>query len=291
METRPIVAGSLLALAAALSFGVTTPLIARAGHGVGALTTAALLYIGACAASGLLSLVSPRAGVSPRAHIGRVMLIALAGAGVAPSLLAWGLQRVGGTAGSLLLNLETVFTIALASVIFRERFGARVAIAMTLMVTGGLAAALHGGKSLSFGGLGAAAIAGATFAWAIDNTLTRGLTDVDPLQLVACKGALGAFVTLIGAVSLREPWPSASSAILLVACGATGYGLSLRLYLLAQRRVGASRTASLFSIAPFVGATLGWFVSDDRVDGWTALSAVLFAAGVVLHLGESEAPR
>lgn len=45
--TQPALRGGLLALAAALLFGLSTPLVQLFGHGVGAFSTAALLYAGA----------------------------------------------------------------------------------------------------------------------------------------------------------------------------------------------------------------------------------------------------
>jgi drug/metabolite transporter (DMT)-like permease len=41
----PIARGVLLALAAALAFGLSTPFVQLAGRGVGPFTTAALLYV------------------------------------------------------------------------------------------------------------------------------------------------------------------------------------------------------------------------------------------------------
>ena len=73
----------------------------------------------------------------------------------------------------------------------------------------------------------------------------------------------------------------------LLAVGATGYGLSLRLYLLAQREFGAGRTGSVFAFAPFIGA-LGALAFGDRSATWMmAGGGVLMLIGVVLHLAES----
>src|SRR5688572_23630150 len=51
---RPALPGTLLALASAVAFGVTTPLVQRFGAGAGSFAVAALLYGGASLA-GLLS--------------------------------------------------------------------------------------------------------------------------------------------------------------------------------------------------------------------------------------------
>src|SRR5450432_4367679 len=107
----PILTGSLLAVFAALSFGVTTPIVAVAGRNVGPFATAALLYAGAFLSSVLLAFARRSSGApAARISLARVGLVAFFGAAVAPSLLAWGIQHAGGTTGSLLLNLETVFT-------------------------------------------------------------------------------------------------------------------------------------------------------------------------------------
>jgi len=84
-----------------------------------------------------------------------------------------------------------------------------------------------------------------------------------------------------------EPVPGAAAALGLLAVGATGYGLSLRFYLLGQRAFGAARTASVFAFAPFVGAALA-VVLGDRAPGWLMVAGgALMLAGVVLHLAES----
>ena len=70
----------------------------------------------------------------------------------------------------------------------------------------------------------------------LDNTLTRPLAERDPLVVVAATGALVAALTTAVAVLAGEHLPPIRPALVLVACGATGYGLSLWLYLLAQRR-------------------------------------------------------
>jgi len=83
-----------------------------------------------------------------------------------------------------------------------------------------------------------------------------------------------------------EPAPPARAVLVLLACGATGYGLSLRLYLLAQRAIGAGRTGSVFALAPFLGAAVAIAAGDRIATGWTIGAAALLAAGVYLHLTE-----
>jgi drug/metabolite transporter (DMT)-like permease len=288
MKTRDSLAtGAALAVLAALTFGVTTPLVAMAGKGAGPLATASLLYLGACLSSVLLGRIGKPSGAPlRRAQFWRLLGVALAGAGLAPTLLAWGLQRTGATSGSLLLNLEAVFTALLAWGLLGEPIGRRVALALGLMVVGGVTLTLSAASGADWSTLGALAVAGATAAWALDNTLSRGLSEQDPVSVVAAKGALGATLTGVLSLVLGEPLPHAAAAGALLACGATGYGLSLRLYLLAQRKIGAARTSSIFATSPFIGALISWALGDGAPGVWTAVSAALFGAGVVLHLTE-----
>jgi drug/metabolite transporter (DMT)-like permease len=275
-----------------VAFGLVTPLVAWAGHDVGPLTTAALLYAGAAATAVLLRLFVRRSEAPLRRSDGpRLIAIALAGGALAPTLLAWGLQRAGATAGSLLLNLEAVFTVLLAHLFYREHIGRRVIAAVAAMVLGGAVLGLGSTLGGHVGAFGALAVAGATLGWAFDNTLTRPLADRDPFAVILVKGSIGATVTLVVAVFRGEPLPHAVPAAVLVACGATGYGASLYLYLLAQRRIGAARTGSVFALAPFIGAATAWAAGDRHADAGALVAAVLFAAGIYLHLTERHRHR
>ena len=59
------------------------------------------------------------------------------------------------------------------------------------------------------------------------------------------------------------------------AIGASGYGLSLRLYLLAQRAFGAARTGSVFAFAPFIGAALAIALGDRSLSWGMAAGGAL----------------
>jgi drug/metabolite transporter (DMT)-like permease len=292
MRRTPIGTGVLLAALAAVAFGVTTPVVAWAGRDLGALTTAALLYLGAALTAAALELFTRR-GEAPvrRSDAPRLISVAVAGGAVAPTLLAWGLQRAGATTGALLLNLEAVFTVLLARALFKEPIGGRVAIAVACMAAGGVALTLDSSSTGTFGAMGVLAVAGATVAWSLDNTWTRPLAERDPFQVILIKGSLGAAITASLALVRGEPLPQLTNAMALVACGATGYGASLYLYMLAQRRIGAGRTGSVFALAPFIGAALAWSLGDRSAGSLAIVAALLFALGVYLHVTERHRHR
>ena len=287
MLALPALRGGLLALLAATLFGISTPLLQRAGEGVGALTTAALLYAGAALVGALSRRPANLEARMVRTDLPRLLAMAGFGAVIGPVALAWGLQRTSGTSASLMLTLEVLFTALLAWRLYHETMDRRVWAAMALLLAGAVVLVLdqqRGGGTQLWGLL---AVAVATAAWGVDNTLSRGLAERDPSQVVMAKGALGASATTLLALGFGEPLPSAAAALGLFAIGATGYGLSLRFYLLAQRAFGAARTGSVFAFAPFIGAALALVLGDRSGSGWMAVGSALMLAGVVLHLAES----
>ena len=282
----PALRGGLLALSAAVLFGISTPLVQRFGAGLGPFTTAALLYLGA-AVLGWLSRRSPAREARVRSgDLPRLVAMSVSGAVIAPVALVWGLQHTSGSGAALMLCLEAAFTAGLAMAIYGETMSRHVVGAMGLLTVGGAALVADGARAGTGTAIGLLAVLAATAAWGVDNTLSRPLAERDPSQVVAIKASLGTIATLGLAWGHRESLPAWSVAVTVIAIGATGYGLSLRLYLLAQRRFGAARTGSVFASAPFIGAAVA-LAMGQPAGGWLAAAgAAAMAIGVVLHLTE-----
>ncbi len=286
-QHHPALRGGVLALTAAVLFGVSTPLVQRFGAGLGSFSTAALLYAGAALVGALLRRPIEREARVQRSDLSRLMLMALFGAAIGPVALVWGLQRTSGASASLMLTLEAVFTAGLARLWYHETLDRRVILAMALLTLGGMVLVLDRAEAGSSQVVGILAVMVATAAWGVDNTLSRGVANRDPGQVVMLKGALGALATTLLAVGFGENLPTWWQASALFAVGATGYGLSLRFYLLAQRAFGATRTGSVFAFAPFVGAALAFALGARDGGTWMLAGAVLMVSGILLHLAES----
>jgi drug/metabolite transporter (DMT)-like permease len=283
----PALRGGLLALLAAVLFGISTPMVQYFGTGAGAFGTAALLYAGAAVVGVLSRQPSHMEARLARTDLSRLFTIAAFGAVLGPVALAWGLQRTSAASASLMLTLEAPFTALLAWKLYREAMERRLQVAMLLLLAGGALLVLDTGRGGGAALWGLLAVLVATAAWAMDNALSRALSERDPGQVVMAKAAIGAAATALLAWAFGEPLPEAASAAGLFAVGATGYGLSLRLYLLAQRAFGAARTGSVFAFAPFIGAAVA-VALGDRAGGWLlAGGSALMLAGVVLHLTEA----
>ncbi len=284
---------ALMALAAAALFGASAPVAKRLLAEVAPSLLAALLYAGA----GLMALpFAARAWQRREAPLRAADLPLLAGVvgfgGVAgPLLLLYGLSRTSATVASLLLNLEAVFTTAIAVLVFREWIGRRGLGALVVVVAGcGLSTWAAGGATRSL--LGPLAVAAACLCWAIDNNLTQRLSLKDPLAVVCVKGIGAAPIAYaIARVSAHAAWPAPGVVVGALALGALSYGLSLALYVHATRTLGAARTGVLFAAAPFVGAALAIPIVGEPPSLRVAGSALLIAGGVWLLITEKHAHR
>jgi drug/metabolite transporter (DMT)-like permease len=199
----------------------------------------------------------------------------------------YGLQMTDSASASLILNLEGVFTALLAWFVFKENFDRRIAAGMALIVAGGVVLSM--GSAIRAGRIiGPLAIAGACFAWAIDNNLTRKIS-INDAMLVACvKGLIAGPISLALALQYDAHLPAGTLLLRAGLLGFVGYGLSLTLFVLALRILGTARTGAYFSLAPFIGAALAVALGAPLTP--TLIVAGFFmGAGVWLHLTENHA--
>src|SRR5262245_24164352 len=123
--------GAALGLVAAALFGLSTPFAKELLQSASPQILAGLLYLGAgVALSGYAKLgrANPESRLQ-RSDLGILGAVVLSGGVLGPVLLLLGLTRVTAVAGSLLLNLEAPFTMAIAVALFREHLGKRALLA------------------------------------------------------------------------------------------------------------------------------------------------------------------
>ncbi len=273
--------GSALGLCSAVLFGLSAPISKLLLPETPPLLLAGLLYV---SAAGALLLVPRARREAPltRADVPALAISVIAGAALGPPLMLWGLTRVSGLAGSLLLNLEAPFTMVLAVVFFGEHLSGREVVAAALVAAG---AALLGGRGeLSGSTLGASAIGLACLCWAIDNNFNARLSLKDPVEVLRVKALCAGAINLTIAFGVGQRLPRLPAVGAAVALGVFSYGVSFFLYLRAQRVLGAARQATLFAVAPFAGALASVPLLGDRPQARDLVAALLMAAGVVLLL-------
>ncbi len=286
------------ALASAFLFGAGTPLAKNLLGQVSPWLLAGLLYAG----SGLGLLVYRTSKNLPRPQLSRVeslwlLAAVVCGGGAAPVLLMFGLSGIAASHASLLLNAEAVLTTLLAWALFKEHLGRRIVLGMALIVagalllgwpSGGLSEGLSGGATLAELWPAAAIVLACAF-WALDNNLTRKVAHVDASWIACVKGLSAGLGNLLLAFLLGATWPSVPSMFAAMTVGFLAYGVSLALFVVALRHLGASRAGAYFSTAPFVGAVISVVFYAEPVTWQLGLASALMGWGVWLHVTENHA--
>ena len=282
-HTRP---GVYVALASAVLFGLSTPLAKLFLGSTSPVALAGLLYAGSGIGLGLGRLViHARAEAPLRKKDAPWLLLIVAAGGIAgPLLLMTGLAATPAASASLLLNLEGVFTLAIAWLVFHENVDMRVGLGAAAILAAAVLLSWTGSPSgASWKSL---AIVAACLAWAVDNNLTRKLSTSDPIQLAMIKGLAAGSVNLVAAGVLGTRWPGASIVGAAAALGFVSYGLSLVCFIVALRHLGTARTGAYFSFAPFVGAAVSVVVLGEPLTRTFVAAAALMGIGLYLHLTE-----
>jgi drug/metabolite transporter (DMT)-like permease len=254
---------ALMALAAALLFGLNSPCSKMLLAGIPPMFMAAFLYIGAAIgmsaillAQGLRKGKRREAGLSGRDGPWIAMMILLDTA--APIFMMFGLTMTTAANASILTAFEAAATSVFARVFFKEAVGRRMwaSVGLVTLASMALSVELSSASVLIFSP-GSLLVLGACLCWGLENNCTRRLSEKNPVQIVAVKGFGAGTVALILAlttehfVSIRGTDMTAALAL-----GFITYGLSVCLYIGAQRRLGAARTGVYFAAAPFFGALI-----------------------------------
>ena len=277
----------LLAIGAAVLYGLGIPLSKLLLESLSPVFMAALLYLGAGmgmlalrGANRVLGRSSREAPVTRKEApwVAAMILLDIA----APILLMAGLVRSQAAAASLLNNFEIVATSLVALLVFREQVGARLWGAIGLITIASILLSVPSFGELDFSP-GALLVLLACVFWGVENNCTRMLSSKDPLMIVVLKGlgsGSGAAIAAIGTGALPEfPAAALAPALAALALGFVSYGLSIYFYVAAQRQLGAARTSAYYALAPFAGVAFAFLIFGDPLTPRFLEALALMAAG------------
>ncbi len=284
------------ALAAALLFGASAPISKALLGDVEPIPLAAFLYLGSgISALLLLWLQRPKDDVAKEASISRADLPWLVGAvffgGVAaPILLMFSLRETPAASAALLLNFESIATTAIAWAVFHEAVGRRAWGGVLLITLSSIVLSWQPDDQwgLSLGALG---IIAACTLWGVDNNLTRKISAKNPLSIVMIKGLGAGSCSLVLAFVAGQAMPAPFHAISAMLLGSLSYGLSITLFILALRDLGAARTSALFSTSPFIGSLLAFLIFREAPTVQFILAFVIMCGGTWLLAKEKHCHR
>ena len=286
----PLWPGVPLALGSAVLFGASAPLAKLLLGSVDPWLLAGILYLGAGVGLAVVHWGRPALGLPQveaalkQPDLPWLAAVIVFGGMLGPLFLMFGLARTLASTGALLLNLEGLATMAIAWMVFRENVDRRLMLGAAAILGGAVVLSWTGqGLRLDDGGL---LIGLACLCWGIDNNLTRKLSAADPVQTAMIKGLVAGVVNIALALWLGAALPGPGLTLVTALVGFLGVGVSLVMFMLGLRHLGAARTGAYFSLAPFIGAVLAVLLFHDAVSGQLVLAGLLMAAGLWLHLAE-----
>ena len=285
-----LIPGVPLALASALLFGASTPFSKLLLSQVDPQILAGLLYLGAglgLAAVHLGRAVIGLPGIEAplrRSDLPWLAAVTIFGGLIGPLLLMLGLARTEAATAALLLNLESLATMAIAWLWFHENVDRRLLFGALAILAGAVIISWEGNGIVL--DLGALLVAAACLAWEIDNNVTRKISSSDPVTIAMIKGVAAGSVNVALAFqrgAAAPPLPFIAGAGII---GFLGIGVSLVLFVLALRHLGTARTGAYFSLAPFIGASTAILLLHDPLTPKLVVSACLMGFGLWMHISE-----
>lgn len=279
---RPI----FFAVTAAVLYALNSPLSKLLLQDVQPMMMASFLYLGAGVGLLIAGLFRKAGGcVSGELPLTRSELpytLGMIGLDIAaPICLMMGLSCTTAENASLLNNFEIVATSVIALFIFREQISRRLWIAIGLMTVSSIILSFENRNSLSFS-CGSLLVLAACICWGFENNCTRMLSHKSPVEIVVIKGFCSGLGSFLIAMMAGEQIPALWYVMAAMMVGFVAYGLSICFYIYAQRDLGAARTSTYYSVAPFVGVFLSLIIFREipEMNFWIAL--VIMAGGTYL---------
>lgn len=276
--------GVVRCLVAAVLFGASAPAASELAGEMPSLVLAGLLYVGAGLAVVPAAVKNPPTSLALRRDWRSAFVAVVAGGAIGPALLVAGLARTSAASASILLNLELAATVALAATVFKEHLGSRLLVGAGLVTVAGAMLVWEPGAQLD---VGAVLIALACVAWGFDNGVTAEIDQLSPEFVVLLKGLIAGAANLIlglALVSSADGTGGLGQVLAALAIGATGYGLSIVLWVKGARDLGAARGQVIFAAAPFIGAVVAWSVLGETITGVQVVAVAVAAGGVAMSL-------
>lgn len=255
------------AILAALLYGVSAPLSKLLLEEIPPTLMAALLYLGA--GLGMLGIElfrwltkrevkEAKMTLSEMPFIVGMILLDT----MAPIFLMLGLTMTNSANASLLNNFEIVATSLIALAIFKETIGRRMWAAIGLITLSSMILSFKDFSSLSFSA-GSIFIILACICWGFENNCTRMLSLKDPLQIVVVKGLGSGIGAMLVTAVVKGYSFNVVYILFTLLLGFVAYGMSIYLYISAQRELGAARTSAYYAAAPFMGVLISWILLKE----------------------------
>lgn len=274
----------LSAVLSAILYAICIPCAKIIGNHISGAMLGAFLYLGAGFGLLLISSFGNKAEKKPLTKKELPFVIAMILLDISAIIfLMFGISLTTSANVSLLGNFELVSTSLAAFFVFREFITMKITFAIVLITLASITLSFEGNGSFVFN-LGSIFVILSCLCWGFENNCTRVISSKDTRQITIIKGCFSGLGSLIIAFMIGETLPSYKWILVSLLLGFISYGISVCLYIYAQRCLGAAKTGALYSIAPFVGVLFSMILLGERpqLQFYIALVAMIIASILVI---------
>lgn len=220
-----------------------------------------------------------------------LLITALFGSFMAPSLYLSGLFRINAVNAALLANAEILFIILLGVLFLKEHVGKKDIMGFFFILIGAIFLSTNNLQNLSFnqGLFGSLLVVSASFFWSMDTILSKYLSNKrNIIFITSLKCAVGSSILLIISLIMGLDFSLPLDKLpLLFFIGFICLSFSLPLIYFAIRIIGSTRTGSIFALSSIFGAITAFIVLGEPLTVMQLSFGVLMVAGVyILYRGE-----
>ena len=275
--------GIFLALLSAVLYALSTPFAKILLEKIPSTMMSGLLYIGAGIGMGAIALFRKKTGKdSEDKNFSKKELPYVLGMIVldiaAPISLMFGLRITSAANASLLNNFEYVATALIAFFIFGEKISRRLWCGICLTVFSCFLLSFEGISSFDFS-KGSALVLLSAILWGIENNCTRALSEKDPMIIVLLKGIFCGGTSFILALLLGERAENLLSIAFALLLGLVSYGLSIFVFVYAQRYLGAAKTSVYSAATPFLATAISLIIFREVPNAKYIVALLLMISG------------
>jgi drug/metabolite transporter (DMT)-like permease len=222
-----------------------------------------------------------------RGDKGLILTIAFSGAVAGPVMFFTGLEVSTAADSSLLVNGEIIFSAFFAILIFREKLSSMGYLSVLLVIVGVVIVTTNmdlSASAFNVRNTGNLLIIGATLFWALDNNLTRILSNrIDVARIVQLKSLIGGSFLLLLIFVLQVPLELRSEHIPnIILLGTAGFGASIFLFIHALKRIGTVKTVMIFSTSAIFGLFFAALFLQEQISTYQMIAIGVIISGFYL---------
>lgn len=204
----------------------------------------------------------------------------------APVFLMMGISLTNSANVSLLNNFEIVATSLIALAAFGERISGRLWASIVLVVISAAILGFEGSEAFVFN-TGSVYVLLASVCWGFENNCTASIKSISTQKIVVIKGFFSGAGGIAAAFIIGEGLPKPIFIAAAMVLGYVAYGLSINLYVKAQRALGAAKTSAFYSAAPFLGVGFSVLLVGERPGPRFYIALAIMAAAVIIMVRDT----